>query len=151
MDRAYSWGREKCGWPGACGLPRSGGIWAKSHRQPHYVTDEDVKAAAAQIIDSGGADVLMTHGCPVGLADRTPRNTHGGQRCFLEAFQSIQPRLHLCGHLHVPQERALKDGRKVINVGATPQGTVVVVETRGGEMTASLERFGRAVRGGAPQ
>ena len=64
-------------------LAAIGGIWAKSHRQPYYVTDEDVAAAAAKIAASGPLDLLLTHGCPVGLADRTLRNTHGGQRCFL--------------------------------------------------------------------
>ena len=55
-------------------LAAIGGIWAKSHRQPYYVTDEDVAAAAAKIAASGPLDLLLTHGCPVGLADRTPRN-----------------------------------------------------------------------------
>lgn len=105
-----------------------GGIWAKSHRQPHYVTDEDVAAAAQRIARLGSTDVLMTHGCPVGLADLTPRRTHGGQRCFLDANKTILPRIHLCGHLHLAQERTLKDGRQILNVGATPEGDVVVID-----------------------
>jgi Icc-related predicted phosphoesterase len=118
-----------------------GGIWAKSHRQPHYVTDDDVAEAAARIARDGPVDILMTHGCPVGLADLTPTGRHGGQRCFLEAFKVVAPRLHLCGHLHVAQERVLKDGRKVINVGATPEGSVAVVEVSGADLDARLERF----------
>jgi Icc-related predicted phosphoesterase len=105
-----------------------GGIWAKSHRKPHYVTDEDVSSFTDRIARSGPVDILLTHGCPVGLADLTPAGRHGGQRCFLEANKAIAPRLHLCGHLHVPQERTLKDGRRIINVGATPEGSVVVIE-----------------------
>ena len=105
-----------------------GGIWAKSHAKPHYVTDADVAAAAALIARSGSVDILLTHACPIGLADLTPTRRHGGQRCFLDAFKVISPRLHLCGHLHVAQERALKDGQKVINVGATPEGSIVVVD-----------------------
>ncbi len=105
-----------------------GGIWAKSHKKPHYVTDDDVAAAARRIAGSGPVDVLLTHGCPVGLADLTPSGRHGGQRCFLEANKTIAPRLHLCGHLHVAQERTLKDGRRIINVGATPEGSIVVIE-----------------------
>jgi hypothetical protein len=49
--------------------------------------------------------------------------------------------VHLCGHLHVAQERVLKDGRKVINVGATPEGSVAVLETSGAGLVARLERF----------
>jgi Icc-related predicted phosphoesterase len=118
-----------------------GGIWAKSHRLPHYVTDEDVAEAAARAAGQGPVDILLTHGCPVGLADRTPRGTRGGQRCFLDANRTVAPRLHLCGHLHVPQERTLKDGRRVINVGATPEGSVVVIEAAGGQFAARLEHL----------
>jgi uncharacterized protein len=105
-----------------------GGIWAKSHAKPHYVTDADVAAAAERIARAGAVDVLITHACPIGLADLTPTGRHGGQRSFLEAFKLIQPRLHVCGHLHLAQERTLKDGRKVINVGATPEGSIAVIE-----------------------
>jgi Icc-related predicted phosphoesterase len=123
-----------------------GGIWAKSHAKPHYVTDADVAEAAARIAQSRPVDILITHACPVGLADLTPSGRHGGQRCFLEANQTIMPRLHLCGHLHVAQERTLKDGRQVINVGATPEGSIAVVEfdARRGNLQARLERVPRA-------
>jgi uncharacterized protein len=68
-----------------------GGIWAKSHRQPYYVTDADVAEAAAQVANEQPIDVLLTHGCPIGLADLTPSGRHGGQRCFLDAFHAIAP------------------------------------------------------------
>ena len=55
---------------------------------------------------------------------RTPR----WPALSLEANKTIAPRLHLCGHLHLAQEQILKDGRKVINVGETPEGSFVVVE-----------------------
>jgi Icc-related predicted phosphoesterase len=125
-------------------LAAIGGIWAKSHRQLYYVTDEDVAAAARRIAASGAVDLLLTHGCPVGMADRLPGGRPGGQRCFLEAFQIVSPRVHLCGHLHVAQEHAVSDGRKVINVGATPRGSVVIVAAGVEEMLARLERFSRA-------
>ncbi len=108
-------------------LAAIGGIWAKSHAKRHYVTDADVALAAARIAQAGPVDILITHGCAVGLADLTPTGRHGGQRCFLDAFQAVSPRLHLCGHLHVPQERTLKDGRRIINVGQTPAGSIVVI------------------------
>jgi Icc-related predicted phosphoesterase len=104
------------------------GIWAKTHRLPHYVTDSDLGEYARQIAQQGPVDVLLTHGCPSGLADLTPSGRHGGQRCFLDAFRTVAPRVHLCGHLHVAQERVLKDGSKVINVGATPEGSVALLD-----------------------
>jgi Icc-related predicted phosphoesterase len=117
-----------------------GGIWAKSHRLRHYVTDEDVAGFASRIAAAGSVDVLMTHGCPVGLADLTPKGNHGGQRCFLEANKVIRPRIHLCGHLHVAQGRTLKDGRQILNVGATPEGSVVLIEAEPGRLVGRLER-----------
>lgn len=118
-----------------------GGIWAKSHWLPFYVTDEDVARYAAQIKAHGPVDILLTHGCPVGVADRTEKGNHGGQRCFLNAFQTIGPTVYLCGHLHVPQEHVLKDGRSVINIGATPSGSVAVIEASEGALAARLERL----------
>jgi uncharacterized protein len=105
-----------------------GGIWAKSHRQPYYVTDSDVAAAANRIREAGPVDILLTHGCPIGVADLTPSGRHGGQRCFLDAYKTIAPRLLLCGHLHRAQEYRTKDGRQALNVGATPEGSIVVVD-----------------------
>jgi Icc-related predicted phosphoesterase len=124
-------------------LAAIGGIWARSHAKPHYVTDADVAEAADRIAKAGPVDILLTHACPIGLADLTPSGRHGGQRCFLDANKTIMPRLHLCGHLHVPQERTLKDGRRVVNVGATPEGSIAVVEfdPEQGILLARLERI----------
>jgi uncharacterized protein len=112
-----------------------GGIWAKSHKQPYYVTDSDVADAATRIRDAGPVDILLTHGCPIGVADLTPTGRHGGQRCFLDAYKTVAPRLLLCGHLHRAQEHRLKDGRCALNVGATPEGTIVVVDFDSKERT----------------
>jgi Icc-related predicted phosphoesterase len=124
-------------------LAAIGGIWAKSHAKPHYVTDADVAESAARVAKAGPIDILLTHGCPIGLADLTPSGRHGGQRCFLEASKIIAPRVHLCGHLHLAQERILKDGRKVINVGATPEGWYVIAlfDASRDTLEASLERL----------
>jgi uncharacterized protein len=125
---------------GGLKLAAIGGIWAKSHAKRHYVTDADVAQVAARIARAGPVDILITHGCPVGMADSTPSGRRGGQRCFLDAFQAVAPRLHLCGHIHVPQEHVLKDGRKVMNVGQTPAGSIVIAEFDGvsGTLSAHL-------------
>jgi Icc-related predicted phosphoesterase len=132
---------------GGLKLAAIGGIWAKSHRLPHYVTDLDVAGWSEQIAEAGPIDLLLTHACPVGLADLTPSGGHGGQRCFLAAHQKIAPQLHLCGHLHLAQEKTLRDGRKVINVGATPQGSIVLVQFDPTRRTLSsrLETVGTAL------
>lgn len=104
------------------------GIWAKSHRIPYYITDEDAAKFANEIRRHGDIDIMLTHGCPVGLADATPAGRHGGQRCFLDAFHAVRPRLYICGHLHLAQQRILKDGRTVVNVGYTFEGDYWIIE-----------------------
>lgn len=104
------------------------GIWAKSNRKPFYITDEQAAEAAQQVARQGPVDVLLTHGCPSGVADRTWQNRHGGQVCFLKAFDTIRPRLYLTGHLHRAQEYRTKDGRVVRNVGQTPRGDATLIE-----------------------
>jgi len=104
------------------------GIWAKGHRKPFYITDEEVEAAAIQAAAAHPApDILLTHGCPSGVADLTLHNQHGGQRCFLRAFQVLRPRVHLCGHLHRAQEHRTKDGQVIRNVGETPRGDAAIL------------------------
>lgn len=103
------------------------GIWAKSHKKPYYITDEEV-LEIAQKLAGKEVTVFVTHGCPVGLADETPKGTHGGQRCFLDAFKIVNPKVHLCGHLHKPQLRELKSGQLVLNVGTTALGDYAVLD-----------------------
>ncbi|MCS7263235.1 MAG: metallophosphoesterase [Armatimonadetes bacterium] len=103
------------------------GIWAKSHKKPYYITDEEV-ISIAQKLAGKEVTVLVTHGCPVGLADETPKGTHGGQKCFLDAFKIVNPKIHLCGHLHKSQLRQLKSGQIVLNVGTTALGDYALLD-----------------------
>ncbi|HEX9654031.1 MAG TPA: metallophosphoesterase family protein, partial [bacterium] len=102
------------------------GIWAKSHKQPWYITDEEVAEAAAKLKDQS-VDILITHGCPIGMADLTPTGGRGGQRCFTEAFKVVGPRLHLCGHLHRKSEYRTRDGKLVFNIGYTREGDYLLI------------------------
>ncbi len=140
-----------CGPPGRGGLAVAGvsGIWAKSHRLPHYVTDEDVAGWAGALAPGPPpgpgrtVDVLLTHGCPLGVADRTPAGRPGGQRCFLDLLKAVRPRVHLCGHLHLAQRRDLADPPcAVLNTGALPQGHyVLLTRTDTGALAAEARRL----------
>ena len=101
------------------------GIWAKSHRQSWYVTDEEVTVAAKK---SGHVDILITHGCGIGLADAIPGGRRGGQRCFLDAFKLTHPKVYLCGHLHNQQMKDMDDGAIVLNVGRSAKGDYAVID-----------------------
>jgi Icc-related predicted phosphoesterase len=107
------------------------GIWAKSHAKPWYITDEEVKAAAIDA-EKSNIDIFVTHGCAVGLNDIMFGNRRGGQRCFLDAFEILHPRVYLCGHLHCKQMRQMRDGRYAINVGQTSKGDYACVTHNNG-------------------
>ena len=107
------------------------GIWAKSHKQPYYVTDDEVATAASNLKDEN-VDILITHGCPIGMADLTPIGTHGGQRCFTDAFRVVNPKLQICGHLHRKSSYQTKDGRVVLNIGFTKEGDYANLFTKAG-------------------
>jgi len=113
------------------------GIWAKTHAKPYYVTDDDVERIV-QSLAGRSIDVLITHGCPIGLADKLPGGRRGGQRCLLEAFRKLSPRLHICGHLHYAQRHALKDGRMVVNTGYGAEGDCWIISLTGQHMSAEF-------------
>ncbi len=116
------------------------GIWAKSKKKPWYIDDDEV-AAAAEKFDEDEIDILITHGCPMGLADLTPTGRHGGQRCFLKAFQVIRPRLYLCGHLHRKSSHQTKDGELIVNVGFTMEGDYSVFKQNAGRFEFESKRI----------
>lgn len=91
--------------------------WIRGQQMPPYITDEDVEALAARLTALTTVHILLTHGCPIGLADKTPTGRRGGQACFRRAFDRIRPRLLVCGHLHLRQREDLPDGRLVLNTG----------------------------------
>jgi len=45
-------------------------------------------------------DVLITHGPVYGILDQTFRGEPVGCRDLLEKVQEIQPKFHICGHIH---------------------------------------------------
>jgi len=109
------------------------GIWAKSHKQPWYITDEEVAEAASALRDKN-VDILITHGCPIGMADLTPTGGRGGQRCFAQAFKVVQPKLHLCGHLHRKSVYQTKDGKFVFNIGYSREGDFLLIHLNEGKL-----------------
>jgi Icc-related predicted phosphoesterase len=45
-------------------------------------------------------DVLITHGPPFGILDKTVREDHVGCEKLLEKVQKIKPKFHIFGHVH---------------------------------------------------
>jgi Icc-related predicted phosphoesterase len=74
-------------------------------------------------------DVLVTHGPPEGILDRTHRGDFAGCRDLLSRIYEVRPRLHVFGHIHEAAGRL--DIDKMIFVNASTQmgeGTGVVID-----------------------
>ena len=62
-----------------------------------------------------GTDVLVTHGPPFGVFDRTDTGEQVGCADLLEAVGRIRPRLHMFGHIHEAYGRETRDGTTFVN------------------------------------
>ena len=59
---------------------------------------EDLPAVWETIPDD--IDILITHGPPMGIRDKTFQDTHAGDQALLEAVLRIKPVAHIFGHIH---------------------------------------------------
>ena len=62
-------------------------------------------------------DVLITHGPPFGILDRTTSNYNAGCEMLLKKVNQIQPKLHVFGHIH--EGYGMIEKRKTIFVNAS--------------------------------
>lgn len=58
----------------------------------------DIKAKWDLIPD--GIDVLITHGPPANIGDKTMQGEAAGCKDLLNAILRIKPKVHICGHIH---------------------------------------------------
>jgi len=71
--------------------------------------------AAKWALVPGGVDVLVTHGPPAGILDRTANDEGVGCRDLARALERILPRLHVFGHIHESYGRLERDGTTFVN------------------------------------
>ena len=62
-----------------------------------------------------GIDVLVTHGPPAGILDRTAAGMDVGCADLLEAVARVRPRVHVFGHIHEGYGVVERDGTKFVN------------------------------------
>ena len=61
-------------------------------------------------------DILITHGPPMGVLDRTVHgNMQVGCQNLMDTIQKIQPKVHIFGHIHEAYGVEEQDGIKFIN------------------------------------
>lgn len=68
-----------------------------------------------------GADILITHSPPKGVADVTSQGISVGSTAIRAAIETLQPQLALCGHIHDSWGQTGQIGKtRVVNLGPTP-------------------------------
>ena len=89
--------------------------------------DFDEAAAAALLANCPSAGVLVVHSPPRDSVDHDSNGEIRGSQAILEAVESKQPRLVVCGHIHSDWEKEVSLGdSRIINAG--PRGVIVEVE-----------------------
>jgi predicted phosphohydrolase len=71
--------------------------------------------AAKWALIPDGIDVLVTHGPPLGILDRTSRGEDVGCADLLAAVQRVRPRVHVFGHIHEGYGTLERDGTRFVN------------------------------------
>jgi hypothetical protein len=69
-----------------------------------------------------GIDVLVTHGPPRGILDRTARGEPVGCDDLLAAVGRVRPRLHVFGHIHEAYGKVARDGVTFVNASSCDLG-----------------------------
>lgn len=62
-----------------------------------------------------GVDVLVTHGPPRGIGDRTARGDAAGCPELSQELERVRPRVHLFGHIHEGYGLLERDGTLYVN------------------------------------
>jgi predicted phosphohydrolase len=60
-------------------------------------------------------DILITHGPPAGILDRTVRGHETGCKDLLQHIKRVRPELHIFGHIHEEYGIIRKDGTCFVN------------------------------------
>jgi Icc-related predicted phosphoesterase len=61
------------------------------------------------------ADIIITHGPVFGILDKTIDGQHAGCADLLNKIKTIQPKVHVCGHIHEAYGMLQQDGTTFIN------------------------------------
>lgn len=79
-----------------------------------------------------GIDILVTHGPPYGIMDKTYRGDHVGDRDLLASCRRLRPKLHVFGHIHNSHGYQESSGGASVNAAVCDeyydpmQGAIVV-------------------------
>lgn len=97
------------------GLRIWGSPWQPWFHDWAFNLQRGAEIAAKWALIPDGIDVLVTHGPPLGILDRTSRGDDVGCADLLAAVQRVKPRLHLFGHIHEGYGTLERDGTRFVN------------------------------------
>lgn len=96
--------------------------------------------------DPTGVDILITHGPPFGILDKTYRGDHVGDKDLLAMCRRMQPRLHVFGHIHHSHGAIESSGGMSVNAAVCDeyydptQGAVVIDWDESGPHLAAIAK-----------
>ena len=120
------------------GLPVWGSPWQPRFFDWAFNLDRGPAIAAKWKLIPAGTDILITHGPPAGVLDRTGRGEATGCVDLLDRVDEVRPKLHLFGHIH--EAAGVLETEHTLFVNASvgtrdPLGPAVVVRWDGERMT----------------
>ncbi|MEM6663528.1 MAG: metallophosphoesterase family protein [Pseudomonadota bacterium] len=101
-------------------------IWGIGYAIPvtpfgDWSCDLTEEAAAAMLAPMDGADILISHSPPKGIADIGRDGRSLGSTAVRGAIERVQPRLCVCGHIHDCWGQTGQIGQtRIVNLGPTP-------------------------------
>lgn len=98
------------------GLKIFGSPWTPPFFDWHFMKDDTPNGLGAiykTIPD--GCDIIITHGPPHGILDKTIDGENAGSKELAKAVKRIKPRLHVFGHIHEGYGVDERDGTIYVN------------------------------------
>jgi Icc-related predicted phosphoesterase len=87
-----------------------------------------------------GTDVVVTHGPPFGVLDKSLSSTpHLGCEELAKAIEQIRPRLNIFGHIHGGHGQMTANGTQFVNASAVDEAYRLVHEPQVVEIDVSSE------------
>lgn len=109
------------------GLKFYGSPWTPEFVGVFQLHNQNDAQAVWQKISSD-VDVLITHGPPAGVLDRTSRGMRVGDHELLEAVDRIRPRVHCFGHIHESYGTTERNGTLFCNAAVFNGHHAIVVD-----------------------
>jgi Icc-related predicted phosphoesterase len=94
------------------------GNMAQTKRSPHHKTVEEVNELISQYSKIGHIDMLVAHEAPTHT--QLARNGRSlGQEVLAKAIDELEPKLYLCGHIHIESQIIRVNETMLINVDSS--------------------------------